>query len=511
MGYFMSNDIQTALRQEVFFGNESAFEGLTNYAKQGKLTAFTGSGVSAPLYPTWAGLLAQTLDDAIKDGFVTSEDEIREYREMLKSDPLELADFLEQVRSEHIFRTRLANTFRNSEGLATDTHELISKLNFLGIVTLNYDNGHETAYAKSTNRYANSGKAQDVATLTRWSQGDIFQDQNPPILHLHGDVSDPSQMILTSSDYDRFYAQTLPDAFISQLFRSHRLLIIGFGFADPFLTRLVERTLRHLPSDTRHYALIGRRNGETVSSVTRKSFAKKYRIEPVFYQVREGNSANGITQDHSDLLILLQSLQGANAATSARTSTKRDLPSDLDVVRLADKEFKADLFVAPNGVSLYAEPRFASSAAADAEEPEEFTVESIVADAASYLITCRPEFGATTVARRLVAEFVKLGQKALLRDASQLPNYKKKLLDHFETAGVSEQDTCRVLVLDNFDVVVNERLLKELIGTKLFPRIIVLAKQTLFEATVSSVPTDQFSVPYKSASIQNFRRTGFRS
>ena len=161
------DDFQTTLKDEVFAGNAAAFEGLTRYIKEGRVTAFTGAGVSVPLYPTWTTLLSQTLDSAIADGLVTNSDEIREYREMLENDPLELADFMEQVRSDNIFRAKLADIFRSKQGSATELHRLISRLKFRGIVTLNYDSGHETAYAGEAGRNPNTGKAQDTATLAR--------------------------------------------------------------------------------------------------------------------------------------------------------------------------------------------------------------------------------------------------------------------------------------------------------------------------------------------------------
>ena len=113
----------------------------------------------------------------------------------------------------------------NPSGICTPTHETIAGLNLRGIITLNYDDGHEVAFAQ-TGRKPNSGRSQDDATLTRLLQGDIFRDLNPPILHLHGDVSDPEKMILTADDYNQFYQTSLPEAFIKQTWRSDRLLRI---------------------------------------------------------------------------------------------------------------------------------------------------------------------------------------------------------------------------------------------------------------------------------------------
>jgi SIR2-like domain len=509
-------NVEAFLKEDSFPGNNSSFAELKNFITEGRITAFTGAGVSAPAFPTWTGLLSGWLDDAVKQGFITTD--IVEYRDLLHKDPLELAEMLEQVFTKDVFRARFANTFRNADGSPTGCHSIISNLGVRGIVTLNYDSGHEAAHA-AKGRNPNTGKAQDIATLTRWAQNDIFSDMECPILHFHGDVSDPIQMILTSSDYERFYSQSLPDAFLGQLWRAHHLLVIGFGFADPFLTRLAERTLRSLQADTRHFALIGQQEGQPVSVIQRRIFAKKYRVVPIFYEIRQTTTALGVTHDHSDLLSILEALpehpSGVPTANSEPTVVVVPQRQTEIAVKLStEKDFRADLFVAPNGNTLYAEPRFQASETVARDiiaYPAETSLREIVGDTASYIITCRQEYGATTTARRLLLELTLIGKRVLLRDASSMPNYKKKLEDQFSLAGFKEdhpQDA--ILILDNFDFVTNERLLKEIVGAKRFTRIIVLARQNLFE-TGGSLPVDHFSTPFKAVSLLHLRRADIRT
>jgi hypothetical protein len=511
----MSEDLLSEiLRENNFPGNTVAFAGLKEYMAQGDLTALTGAGVSAPIFPTWIALLSRWLDDAVRQGFISDAVEVAEYKELLKNDPLELAEFLEQIFTKPIFRARLAEMFRNKSAQATPCHRLISDLPVRGIVTLNYDNGHEIAYA-AEGRNPNQGKAQDAATMVRWMQSEVFNDADSPILHFHGDVSDPNQMVLTSSDYDQFYSQELPDSFLRHLWTTHRLLVIGFGFSDPFLTKVAERTLRALPTDTRHYALIGKNKGEAVTPIQRKMFAKKYRAVPVFYEVRTAESDNAVTHDHSDLLALIRELMGSPTSTnkelasSQLTALVNTGRSGVETVIAPSVEidFKRDLFVAPNGNTLYAEPRFTSDdfKGIRTADVNYTSIADIVSDSASYVISCRPEYGATTIARRLVLDFAGAGKRALLRDAASLPNYKKKLEDHF---AATQHDA--VLVLDNFDIAGSERLLKEIIGTKIFARIILLARQNLFE-TGSANLSDQFSMPFKTVQLMNLSRADIRT
>ena len=231
------------------------------------------------------------------------KEDIDDLKFLATSDPLELASSLETIFGKEVFRARLSKTFENRAGNTSDCQTAIASLNLRGIVTLNYDNGHEVAYANKIHRHAVVGRSQDSAILTRWLQEDIFEQRDLPILHFHGDTTDPEKMVLTGDDYNQFYADPLSEALIMQLWRTNRLLVLGFGFSDPFLTRVAEKTLRSLASESRHFALIGRRQSEPTLAAHRQRFAKKYRLTPVFYEIKEKFDSNGLleSEDHSAL------------------------------------------------------------------------------------------------------------------------------------------------------------------------------------------------------------------
>ena len=503
------------LREDLFPGNTSTYQRLRDYLSEGRVTGFTGAGVSVPLYPSWVGLLGQLLAEAKAAGTLTQVDEVRECESLLHRDPLELADILEERITSKVFRSRLSAIFRSANDKCTECQTLIANLDLRGIVTLNYDSGHEIAYA-ARGRNPNSGTAQSEFTLTRWAQDEVFNDPDTPILHLHGERSDPQHMVLTSTDYDTFYSKSLSQAFISHLWRAHRLLAIGFGFSDPFLTRLAEGTLRTLPSDTRHYALIGQGKDQPVSGLTRSLFVKKYRLEPVFYEILEHDDDGVPRQDHSNLLHLLNGLAGIGSLYAKKNSpafpvarvTEKSEPSRT----IAEKEFASDLFVAPNGTTLYSEPRFHSMERLDDfAAPVEIPLIELLKENASYIITCRPEHGATTVSRRLAKELTQLGKQACLRDATQLPNYKKKLEEVFSNAGYTTASSDNnVLILDRVEIVNHERLIREILGTGLFSRLFLLVSQNLFE-TNGTVPSDQFDVCFKVVSLSAMTRADIRT
>lgn len=507
------------LNEELFPGNAAALSELKATLEHGAMIGFTGAGVSAPLFPTWVGLLSQLLVEARDGGLLVDPKELSEYQSLIDRDPLELAGFLEETFTKHSFRTKLASTFRNPNENITQCHEILSSLGLRGIVTLNYDDCHEVASAKRGLR-ASSGRSQDHATLTQWLQNKIFENATAPILHLHGDISDPSHMIITKDDYHAFYSDPIHQTFIQNLWRATRLLVVGFGFSDPFLTRVAEQVLRSIDSDSLHFALIGRRSKEAVSPLQRRLFMKQYRLKPIFYEVRESTASTGrIDQDHSQLAELLASLpkpkpkvsiivknEMPTAVVATPTLTPATIPpSD------ARKEFEKDLFILPSKAPLYVEPRLViQTAPHKAWETEErfFSVNDIVNSPDSFVIAARPEYGATTLARRLNLELTSIGKTVCIKDASALPNYKKKLEQTFANENLSVNSGA-TLILDGVELARDERLIKEVIGTSIFKRIILLVKMHLFEPA-KTLPIDQFSIPFKVIFLSNMHRSDIR-
>jgi hypothetical protein len=247
------------LNEQIFPGNTTCFQHLKTTVSDGSAIAFTGAGTSTPLYPTWTILLQDLINRAENEGLV-EKDELQELKGLVHDDPLELASHLEDKFTRQPFRARLASIFE-SKGKATPCHDLLVRLSLKAIVTLNYDDGLESAFSAADSAAPQSIRAQDRAQVVKWQQGGLFGSNKLPILHWHGVPSDPEQMVFTGDDYNLFYNNRDKVDFVEQLWRDHRLLVVGFSFSDPFLVRVAESVLRTLPSDNRHFALIGVHSG----------------------------------------------------------------------------------------------------------------------------------------------------------------------------------------------------------------------------------------------------------
>jgi hypothetical protein len=303
---------------------------------------------------------------------------------------------------------------------------------------------------------------------------------------LHGVSSSPDHIVFTADDYTSFYTKNNENSdFVSRLWKLNRLLVIGFGFRDPFLMRVAEDVLRELPSDDRHFAFIGYNTTQKLSVIERKTFSKKFRLKPIFYQVRTGE--DGATEDHSDLTAFLRQLAACAQISNVPPSDGQKVPPK-EVVSfpliesassLSKREFEKNLFVSWTKRQLFVQPRLFTpipSQEVDVEyEGKQIAVSDLISDKKSYVINAPHEYGATTLCRYMVYEFHLAGIDAHYRDATVLPNYRKKL-EQDSIFGTLSSKAERVLVLDNVNPHLHERLLKEIVGIGSFSRIIVVIK-----------------------------------
>ncbi|MBX9456127.1 MAG: SIR2 family protein [Rhizobium sp.] len=189
-------------------------------------------------------------------------------------------------------------------------------------------------------------------SLPQWTSGEKFQGDLPPILHWHGVFNDPSSIVFTGDDYYNFYTAERT-RFLETMWTSRTVLTVGFGYRDPYFTRVLEHVLRNYNSDNRHFALIGNRDEDTISLLARKTFSRKYRVNPVFYTVK---SAEDGREDHSDLIRLLEALSETTLHTPEVSSAGAVMITSEPVER-ARVDFQQNLFVSPSGTQIYSEPR----------------------------------------------------------------------------------------------------------------------------------------------------------
>ncbi len=505
----MDEALKRLLREDIYPGNCSAFQDACAAIQSNNALAFTGAGTSAPQIPTWGGILHNIISHAKDSGAIDSNDAASLLQQMA-DDPLDVADSLEEALLTDKFRTLLSSYF-NKPDLCTVAHESLMAIPFQGFITLNYDPGLSNAYVRYFSSLPQSHRSSERFELSRWTQGQSLSVSAPPILHWHGVPSAPEEMIFTGKDYNRFYGVRENVNFLQGLFRTQRLIVVGFGFKDPFLTRGLEETLRDLASDDRHFAFIGRSDEEPVSLTMRRSFSRKYKVRPIFYCIKKDESGN--LQDHSELIDLLRKMPArkSNGENSAVESIVKDIEKESVDIYSEPQPWAQNLFVGYANKLLYVEPRLIASNAlleTDFEsEPDALNVDDIVVSDKSFVIHAPHEYGLTTLGRRLANQLSTSGHLTIFREANSLPNYQKRLLSEL---GYNSTDSIKeeVIILDGFDGVNHERLLKEIRGIKRFKRIILLTKTESFSVQDDD---DAYEADYISLRLSNINRSGIRT
>ena len=315
-------------------GNPQAFDELAKLVKSGKGIGFVGAGASAGLYPLWSELIEQLADAAVAAGkaeesfkrtWCTTEDALQAARQIRKR--LEPGPFNEQIR-------RIFGPKKGTDGKRfTKTHAALVRLTLHAFVTTNYDPALTYACLEHRpgRRVLDFDGRHDRVGL--WLQDQFADEGELAILHAHGQFDGAEGLVLDAEDYRRAYGGDRYRALFEQLWTRERLVVVGFGFRDPWLRIVVDEALSRAGSrkagDRRHLALIALPSDEVGSvELHREEIEDTYHCRPLFYPVKD--------HDHSVLGQVLDELLDATSTTTApaaptTTATAPSGPDPLDV------------------------------------------------------------------------------------------------------------------------------------------------------------------------------------
>ena len=250
---------------------------LLNVLQEGRLVIFAGAGVSKgapanlPDFPRLVCKIAEGTGQAIRE----SETEDR---------------FLDRLKAAGINVNQLAAELLQKSGpeptgLHRDLLRLSTKPENVRIVTTNFDLLFEQAAADLF------GATPRVFLVPALPYGQRFQG----IVHVHGSVSEPDEMVLTSQDVGRAYL-TESDGwarrFLVDLFVSQTVLFVGYSHNDTIMTYLTPS----LPRDGagQRYALIGSQTDDS-------EHWRNLGIEPIIFPQADENDYGCLDQAASEL------------------------------------------------------------------------------------------------------------------------------------------------------------------------------------------------------------------
>lgn len=258
--------------------------GLREAALIGNLFPFIGAGTSRLAgCPGWSDFADRALLQLIDKGKFTHSqlDQIKRLSPRIK---LSIATTIAADTKTPINYELLLHPTSRAEH--KDGRRLYNSLFALGniFVTTNYDRWLDDRIAEPAPRAvpasspATSLPASPIHSIYR--VGDFLPaalTQPNTVIHLHGSVVDPSNMILTTRDYIRLYANDhrTGDAstenrtltFLEHLFEHHTVLFIGYGLEELEILEYVilkaRRQADTAKSEARHFLLQGFFSHET--------------------------------------------------------------------------------------------------------------------------------------------------------------------------------------------------------------------------------------------------------
>ena len=217
---------------------------LLNALRDDKLVVFAGAGVSKdapaylPLFPELADMIAQETGEALQEG-----------------EPIDR--FLGRLQNAGVnVHVRAEEALSCEDREATELHHnllrIYSDAARIRIVTTNFDPLFEKAAG------AVFDDKPEVFRAPALPLGRQFNG----IVHVHGAVGRPNEMVLTDSDFGRAYlTEGWARRFLVELFRNFAVLFVGYSHDDTILSYLA----RALPvgEDGRRFALIGKSKNDT--------------------------------------------------------------------------------------------------------------------------------------------------------------------------------------------------------------------------------------------------------
>jgi len=198
-------------------------------------------------------------------------------------------------------------------------------------------------------------------------------------------------------------------------------------------------------------------------------------LDVIFYPIRVGEDGS---QDHSELLNILKEFR----STFSTTGTEVD-GGETELGDLSENSFRTGLF-SVGGRQIFCEPNIWNGRSnSKAAEPTEIVLSKLVSLDENLLILAPHEYGLTTLGKKITSEISASGQICFYREASKLPNYRKKLLQLEELAELENKEFC--LVLDNYSSLDHERLLNEILSTFERIRVILLQRSSASDGNLS--------------------------
>ena len=218
----------------------------------GQLVLFVGAGISMLRdLPSWSGFARDVLSELREQEFINYS----EFEQLCTlSNPRTQLSIAKLIAEENKYNLDLAKRFRAAPASAG----IYAHLNSIGCpcVTTNYDELLCPQYSESKDGSKTSRPPNRIFDKKEFYARHL--DEPGVVLHIHGSVSNPDGMVVTTKEYLEHYDDDNVKHFLGELFSKKTVLFLGYGLEE---TEILEHILRRGSAkptpDRRRFALQG--------------------------------------------------------------------------------------------------------------------------------------------------------------------------------------------------------------------------------------------------------------
>lgn len=194
---------------------------IANAAESGELVVFVGAGISRMVgCPGWGQMANRVLQQLVPNGI--DYNELSQIKRQVR-DPKKRLSFAKLIAKKHNIQIDY-NVIFNTTRTDGDVYSCLNRFNS-AFITTNYEKQlvpvSRTAEPESNWRFH---RRQDLLGA--------HLDKNGNVIHLHGCLDDPDNMIVTTRDYLEHYSSKEVQAFLAHLFAKKTVLFLGYGLDE---------------------------------------------------------------------------------------------------------------------------------------------------------------------------------------------------------------------------------------------------------------------------------------
>ena len=254
----------------------------------GELVLFVGAGASMLLgLPSWSELANDAFTELRNNGYLNYS-EIDQLKTLDPKKQLSIAYFIAKENKHKIDLSK--NLIGKSEG-----DSIYKAINDIGCpcVTTNYDELLAPRFSDTKDGSTTTSIVNRISERERFFAH--LLNEPGTVIHLHGAVSKPETMIVTTKDYLEHYEHDNVQEFLGELFEKKTVLFVGYGLEEAeILEHILRRGFVKATSDKKRFAL-------QVFFVTQQPLYKNLHN---YYEKTFGVHLLGFTRDHKDFLCL---------------------------------------------------------------------------------------------------------------------------------------------------------------------------------------------------------------